>query len=236
MENLTASLFSALTPNQVIDYGTRLMIIFLITPLHEFAHAWMATKQGDDTPRLQGRLTLNPLAHVDLLGSLCLLLGGFGWGKPVQVNPLRFKQYRKGMMLTAAAGPISNLIVGLVGMILYKTTSYIGIYADLSYRAAVIFGWLTLIFYYFTIINLGLAVFNLIPVPPLDGSKIFSYFAGRKYDEFMYRYQTAIAIAFIFVIATPILQTPLGFLRGLIFNLMDKLTFFVDLIAKAVIG
>lgn len=217
---------------RVLEICAKVIMIFLVTPLHEFAHAWMADKQGDDTPRLQGRLTLNPFAHIDIIGAICIFVGGFGWGKPVQVNPLRFKKYRKGMMLTAAAGPASNIIIGFFGMIAYKIVAYIPVTSESVQWLT----WLGILLYYFTSINFGLAVFNMIPVPPLDGSKVASYFIGRKYDEFIYRYQMAISIFFLLVIATPILQTPLGFLRGLIFTLMDKLTFFVDLIAKALLN
>ena len=94
-------------PQKILDYGAKLIVIFMCIPIHEYAHAWAATKLGDDTPRYQGRLSLNPLAHLDPIGALCIFFIGFGWGKPVQVNPIRFKNYRKGMALTAAAGPIS---------------------------------------------------------------------------------------------------------------------------------
>ena len=107
-------------PQKILDYGAKLIVIFMCIPIHEYAHAWAATKLGDDTPRYQGRLSLNPLAHLDPIGALCIFFIGFGWGKPVQVNPIRFKNYRKGMALTAAAGPISNIIMGLIGIVLYK--------------------------------------------------------------------------------------------------------------------
>ena len=107
-------------PQKILDYGAKLIVIFMCIPIHEYAHAWAATKLGDDTPRYQGRLSLNPLAHLDPIGALCIFFIGFGWGKPVQVNPIRFKNYRKGMALTAAAGPISNVIMGLIGIVLYK--------------------------------------------------------------------------------------------------------------------
>ena len=90
-------------PQKILDYGAKLIVIFMCIPIHEYAHAWAATKLGDDTPRYQGRLSLNPLAHLDPIGALCIFFIGFGWGKPVQVNPIRFKNYRKGMALTAAA-------------------------------------------------------------------------------------------------------------------------------------
>lgn len=231
MDSLASSIFNlSLSPTTIVQFGVKLMIIFLVVPIHEYAHAWAAVKLGDDTPKYQGRLTLNPLAHIDILGAICLFIGGFGWGKPVQVNPLNFRQYRKGNALCAAAGPLSNLIVGTGGMIVYKIFCYAYISSGVE-----AFYWIYLIMYYFTIINLGLAVFNLIPIPPLDGSKILSYFVGGKWDEIMYRYQRQISIIFLVVIISGILDTPLGYLQSGMFWIMDKITYFVDLIAKAII-
>ncbi len=196
-------------PQKILDYGAKLIVIFMCIPIHEYAHAWAATKLGDDTPRYQGRLSLNPLAHLDPIGALCIFFIGFGWGKPVQVNPIRFKNYRKGMALTAAAGPISNII----SIALY---------------------YVSLILYYFTAINVGLAVFNLIPIPPLDGQKILSYFTSSKVDRFMAQYQNYIAIAFMILVVTGVLDTPIGWLQNGMFWIMDKLTFWVDPILKAI--
>lgn len=129
--------------------------------VHEFAHAFVADRLGDPTPRSHGRLTLNPLAHLDLLGSLLILVAGFGWAKPVQINPMNFQDWRRGSIMVAAAGPLANITLVFFLGIPYKLglMEFSGTVAnDLL---------LTMIQ-----INAMLAVFNLIPVPPLDGSKI----------------------------------------------------------------
>lgn len=217
-------------PQTILQYGVKLIIIFLVIPIHEFAHAWSANKLGDNTPIYQGRLTLNPLAHVDPLGAICIFFTGFGWGRPVQINPLNFKHYRKGMALCAAAGPISNLIVGLFGMIVYKLS--LGLYMVSPIETLY---WIAVIFQYFTLINVGLAVFNLIPIPPLDGSKILSYFTSPKVDNFINRNQMYISIAFLVLIITGVLDRPLGWLQSGMFWIMDKLTFWMDLIVNAIL-
>lgn len=214
----------------IIQYGTRILIIFMILPLHEYAHAWMAKKQGDDTALYSGRLTLNPIAHIDPIGALFLLLTGFGWAKPVPINPLRFKNQRKGIAITAAAGPISNLIAAFLSMILLKvlllTPFYENLYIDFAAGESNMI-YIIHVIYYFVEINIGLAIFNLIPIPPLDGSKIVSYFTTAKFDRFIMQYQQIIYILFIFLLFSPILRTPLMFIRGAVYDLFNLMTSFI---------
>ncbi|HWP92797.1 MAG TPA: site-2 protease family protein [Thermodesulfobacteriota bacterium] len=147
------------------------VILFALT-VHEFCHAWVADMLGDDTAKRQGRLTLNPIAHLDVFGTILMFLAGFGWAKPVPVNPLNFENPRKGMLLVAIAGPISNLAMAIVaGMILkFGIIDVKGIVINPSVTGIMptilVMVILTLQF------GVALAVFNMLPLPPLDGSRV----------------------------------------------------------------
>ncbi|MGD8552177.1 MAG: site-2 protease family protein [Anaerolineales bacterium] len=146
----------------------RIITLIVALTIHEFSHAWSADQLGDDTPRLQGRLTLNPLAHLDPIGSLMLLLAGFGWARPVQVNPYALRRANPaGMVIVAAAGPFSNLLLAILAAIPFRA----GLLSA-SFNA----GFVSSLFLEFIWINLILLFFNLIPIFPLDGEKIADYF------------------------------------------------------------
>jgi len=160
----------------------RLVTLVIAFTIHEFSHAWTATELGDDTARRMGRLTLNPLAHLDFLGSLLLVVSGFGWAKPVPVNPYNFRNGpRLGMALTAAAGPFSNLVMALLAAIPFRL--------GLVNPSNVFVGGqlLTPAFFLseFILINLTLMLFNLIPIAPLDGSKILRGLAPSEWDRLL---------------------------------------------------
>ncbi|NLW90660.1 MAG: site-2 protease family protein [Syntrophomonadaceae bacterium] len=145
--------------------------IIVALTFHEFAHAWVADRLGDDTPYLQGRLTLNPIPHLDVIGFIMLLWAGFGWAKPVQVNPYRFQNLRvkEGMLLVSLAGPAMNLLLAIIGMAAIKVMGINPQDSAAVYQNAAAQLLLPLV-----LINLGLMIFNLIPIPPLDGSKILA--------------------------------------------------------------
>jgi Zn-dependent protease len=154
----------------------RVIVSLVAFTLHEFAHAWTATQFGDDTPRLYGRLTLNPLAHLDPMGSLVLLVAGFGWAKPVPVNPYALsRRSQAGLMWVSLAGPFSNLLLAIFAAIPFRlgwvslNDVYVSSGSFLPSAAKVL--------YEFVVINLVLMLFNLIPLAPLDGDKILDYFA-----------------------------------------------------------
>ena len=219
----------SITQLDLLQYITRICIIFLILPLHEFAHAWTAHKLGDDTASYQGRLTLNPLAHVDPIGALLLLLTGFGWAKPVPIDPTRFNRkhsIRFGMAVTAAAGPISNLLAAAVGMIVLRFYTISSIYQQylqdyisleaVSNAPEIAYNFI----YYFVIINIGLAVFNLIPVPPLDGSKIIGYVTPVSVDRWFARNQQIVRIVFLVLVFTGLLGYPLSWLSTQVYRFL----------------
>jgi Zn-dependent protease len=151
----------------ITDLLTRVPVIFLALTVHEFCHAYAALRCGDDTAKRAGRLTLNPMAHLDLLGTICLLIGPFGWAKPVPVNPNYFRNPRQDEVTVSLAGPGSNFAMAIISAILVK------IFADFvqlpPYDAPLLY----ILLFWGVYINVGLGIFNLIPVYPLDGSHIF---------------------------------------------------------------
>ena len=150
------------------------VLVFALV-FHEFSHAWVANQLGDPTAKYAGRLTLNPLAHLDIFGSLMILFVGFGWAKPVPVDSRHLSNPRIDMMKIAFAGPASNLLLALISGTFIRTTGYMGS--------------LTTMLVMFTQINIMLAVFNMIPISPLDGSQIFSGFMVRRNPDMVYKLQ-----------------------------------------------
>ncbi len=208
-----------------------MLLLFTAIPVHECAHALMADKLGDPTPRSQGRITLNPFAHLTLWGSMLLIFAGFGWGKPVAVDARNFKKPKRDMALTALAGPVSNIIMAYLSMVVYKLLISDALYGGIRSLLPGSAQFVPMIFAYSAIINISLAVFNFLPVPPLDGSKIFNsvlpdslYFRIMKYEQY-------IIVVVIILVYSGLLDTPLGFLNGIVRSALMSLTGWVDGIA-----
>lgn len=219
------SVIRSLSSGQPVDLWTVLaqvisvvFVIICILPLHEFAHGWVANKLGDPTAKLAGRLTFNPLASVDPMGAAALILFGFGWAKPVPVDSRYFKKPKRDMAVTALAGPVSNLLAAFVGAVLVAVME-----AFVPANGATRF--LFNVLYYYVVVNISLAVFNLLPAPPLDGSRIIGAFLSDRALAAYYRYQNIFVMLVFVLMFSGALSGPLytvqNFLAKIIFTIAE---------------
>ena len=213
---------------------TILPAVLLALTFHEVAHGYVAYKLGDPTAKAFGRLTLNPVKHLDPIGSVLMLLTGYGWAKPVPVNARYFKNPKKGMALVALAGPMTNLLLGLVSTFLYALT-YVYFYESyclVNYTgdtsiANILLYTLIVFFGNFAMINVSYAIFNLFPVPPFDGSRIMLLFLPQKWYFAVMRYERVLMMIVLVGMATGILWTPIAAVIDLVFSAFIDLAILV---------
>ena len=209
-------------PNKLLGLIISIPAVLIAITFHEFAHAFAADKLGDDTPRRQGRLSLNPLQHLDPVGSLLLLFAGFGWGKPVEINPRNFNRnisMEKADAIVAIAGPLMNLFLAIVFTLIYC--------AIVKFAPNVLIGntggAIQLLLMSIVSINIGLGVFNLIPLPPLDGSKVIMPFLPAKAKSFFIEREQIFYIVFVILwitgLAGYIISPEITFIYKWIINL-----------------
>lgn len=191
----------------------------LALTVHEVAHGWVSTKLGDPTPRYQGRLTLNPMAHLDLMGTLLMIITGFGWARPVQINPNYYKNRTKGMALVAAAGPLANFVLAFLGILVGYIIILLCLLAGVS--NAVVNSIESIVFI-FAFRNLCFMVFNLIPLPPLDGFKVAGLFIPNRIYYNILRYEQYVIFAIMFLSLSgafnSIIGTGVNFFMNMLFN------------------
>ena len=190
------------TKEGLIAFLYTLPALLISLSIHEYAHAWMAYKQGDITQKIRGRLSLDPFKHIDPMGFLCIALFGVGWGKPVMIDDRNFKNRAKGTMLTALAGPVSNLLLALLFTIVLKLLIMTGVLTTVA--TTTIGGIFFTMFLYTIQFNIIFGIFNLIPLPPLDGSKVLEYFLPQKLKGIMYTLERYSFIIILVIFCTNI--------------------------------
>ena len=193
------------------DFLITVCAVILALSVHELCHGLVAYKLGDPTAKNAGRLTLNPLAHLDPLGLVCMVLFRFGWAKPVPIDMRYFRHPRRDMAIVAAAGPVSNLIFGTLCVFCY--------YLLVLYAPATAFlSAMATFFATLTVLNVGFAVFNLLPVPPLDGSRVVGLFLPQKWYWKIMQYERYIQVVVMLLLYLGVLTLPLAYARQFVMN------------------
>ena len=235
--------------DNLVLYALSTLAVLIILTVHEYAHAYTAYKLGDPTARNLGRLSLNPLKHIDPVGALFMIFFHFGWAKPVPLNPRNFKNPKRDFAITALAGPLSNMILAFISAFFYLL--FFSIFSKTAFTSdflMLLAENFLLFLYLFHIINVGIGIFNLIPVPPLDGSRLLNvflppkaYFAVMRYERNIYlilvgwlllgSYVAKALLSVPFIAANPVLS----FIAGL-FSLSDILSALFAIVSDAMLS
>ncbi len=206
----------------ILNFVFVAVVVLFALSSHEAAHGYAAYKLGDPTADRMGRLTLDPRAHLDPIGTLFMLLFGFGWAKPVPVNARYFKNPRRDMAITAVAGPVCNILISFLSLLVYRLL--IAAFGSVNFESQFLFNivfYVLELFGYCHYLNLYLAIFNLIPIPPLDGSRLLFIFLPDKYYFGLMRYERYIKILFFVLLYMGILSRPLSMIAGKVSAFME---------------
>ena len=226
-------LLGALILSNLMSYSTASLLALLLTlpaviiaiTFHEFAHAYAADKLGDDTPRMQGRLNLNPLSHIDPVGFMLLMFAGFGWGRPVQINPRNFNRnvrIDKGEAVVSLAGPLMNFVLAIISAIILGA---IYMFAPSTFLMSTTGNVIYILLQELVIINIGLGVFNLIPLPPLDGSKIFINFMPYNWRRWILEHSQIFYYIFLAICITGLAGLIISPIINLLYSGLMKVVF-----------
>lgn len=217
----------------ILEIATRLIIVIIALTVHEYAHGWVAWKLGDSTAKSSGRLSLNPLRHLDPIGFLCMLFFRFGWARPVPIDTRNFKNPRRDMALTGLAGPVANLILAFVILIPYEiiySLAEAGALNNIGTFGINLISALISFVASFHFMNITLALFNFFPVPPLDGSRVLYAVLPDKYYFGVMKYERYISLGIMALLLFGVLDRPLMWLSNAVSNgmiwLIECLPFF----------
>ena len=214
-----AAWFSQLQWGMLLDLLIVAAAAVLCITFHETCHGLAALALGDPTAKRMGRLSLNPLRHLDLMGLVMLMVAKVGWAKPVPVDARYFRDPKVGMAAVAVAGPLSNVLLSAVAAVLYMLCAFYHLYLELP-----VLDWFATFFYYVFYISAGLAVFNILPIPPLDGSKVLFAFLPEQWYWKLMRYERYGMFLLMALLLTGALDVPLNFLRGGLIALLTPIS------------